>query len=306
MRISLGQQKEGTLFWINRKSEDISRLTAAIASGKKLAVPSDSPSAWSQAMGYKQSLREYESILGNIDFATGWNQSTDTELNSLGDILSEARQAAISAIGTEGIDSRDQLGEKVDAILKRALKAANAQYGDQYIFSGTKTDVPPFSLDDDPSSANYGQVTYNGNLGIVQVRTNKGANGTEAVNLTGADVFSFTSGNSTHNVLEEIWQLREAVKSGDTAKVQAKLTTLDDAYKSVSKQGAFTGSRLNALETQRSTVELLQTQIEGWLSNTEDTDLAEAITRLQQEKTAFEAALMVTGKVDGLHLVNYL
>jgi flagellin-like hook-associated protein FlgL len=67
-------------------------------------------------MGYKQSVREYDSILKNIDFATGWNQTTDSALNDLGDTISQAREAAITAIGPEGVDSRDQLANKHEQV----------------------------------------------------------------------------------------------------------------------------------------------------------------------------------------------
>ena len=41
------------------------------------------------------------------------------------------------------------------------------------------------------------------------------ADGSTTVNLTGDDVFTYTSGGSSANVLQTIWGLGQAIQNGD-------------------------------------------------------------------------------------------
>lgn len=300
MRVSLALEYDGTLLWINRKKEEISTLANAISSGTKLTAPSDAPSSWSRAMGLKQGLREYDAILGNLEFASGWNQASDSALTRVSDLVSRSQQLAISATGGRDMGQEGIVAE-LDGILKEIISAANAQYGDQYIFAGSKTAEKPFSIDD-----STGEVTYNGDLGEVKVRTERGANGSYKMNLTGTDVFSYTSGDQELNIIHEIWELKEAVEAGDSTKISAKLGTLEDAFKAVSKQSTVTGSRLSSFDTRKSALELIKANTTTRLSEVEDTDLPEAILKLQQNATAFEAALQVTTIMDNLSLTKFL
>lgn len=301
MRISFANQKEATLLWINRRREDIADLTNVISSQKKLSSPSDAPASWARAMDFKHGLEEYDAILGNIDFATGWNESTDSALNGATDLISKAHDAAISALSPSGMDQRDALITQLDGVIKNLITVANTQYGDQYVFAGTNYSSPPFSIDDAT-----GVVTYSGNDEKVQVRTNRGANGAYKINLTGTEAFSFTSGGSTLNAINEVWQLKEAIRTGNSTAISAKLGTLDEASAAISKQSSTVGSRLSTLEQRKSALEILKTNTQSSLSDVEDADLPEAITKLQQESTAFEAALKVTALVENLNLAYYL
>ena len=106
MRITLSMQINATLLTLNDQQEQITQLSQQISSGLKLTSASDDPYAWAQAMNIKQSLREYNSFLSGINFATGWGQATESALNQLSDLVSQAKQVAISAAQRDWNDSR--------------------------------------------------------------------------------------------------------------------------------------------------------------------------------------------------------
>lgn len=301
MRISFLLQGRYTALSLNQREESINRLSSAISSGSRLSAPSDDPSAWTRAMKFRQSLREYDAILDNIDFATGWNQATDAALSDLSDLVSQARQTAISALSASGQDKQTALASELEGILQQALSSANAQYGDQYVFGGTETGSPPFSIDE-----TTGVVTYGGNSDQITIRTDKSGSNPFTVNLSGGEILSFSSGGSTLNALSEIWELKNAIETWDTETINSKLDTLDDAFDSIGKQSTIAGNRLSALEERTSAINAIITNESGSLSEVADTDLSEALTRLEQEQVAFQAALTVTSLVSGLNLANYL
>ncbi len=253
-------------------------------------------------MTVKQGLREYDSVLGNIDFATGWNESTDSALSNLSKLISDARQVGITAASGSTIDKQNALVAQLTNILQDAVKAANSQHGDQYIFAGTSTNVAPYSIDNAT-----GAVTYSGDTSHIQVRTDRGGNGTTVVSLTGPEALSFeNSSGSTVNVLQEIWNMRKAVEAGDSTTINTSLGNLQKAFDAVNNQAMVTGARLSAFESQTSAISVFKVNQKSTLSDIEDTDLADAITKLQQAQTAFQAALQVTGMMSDLSLTNYL
>ena len=166
MRITMNMQKNETLLTLNDQQEQINQLSQEISSGVKLTSPSDDPSAWSQAMNVQQSLREYNSFLGGINFATGWDQATESALSQLSDLVSQAKQIAISASSANSTSQNAALASQLDGILQQAVTLANSQYGDQYIFGGTSTTTAPFSIDD-----STGTVNYSGDSNSIKVKT---------------------------------------------------------------------------------------------------------------------------------------
>ena len=304
MRITMNMQKNETLLTLNDQQEQINQLSQEISSGVKLTSPSDDPYAWSQAMNVQQSLREYNSFLGGINFATGWDQATESALSQLSDLVSQAKQIAISASSANSTSQNAALASQLDGILQQAVTLANSQYGDQYIFGGTSTTTAPFSIDD-----STGTVNYSGDSNSIKVKTSSSdasSGGSTVVNLTGDQVFSYSSGGSTLNVLQEIWGLKQAIQNGDSATISSKLTTLDDAFNHINNESTTIGSMLSELTTQQSAINAFQTNEQSTLSNLQDTDVASATIKLQQAQTAFQAALQVTSMLGNLNLATYL
>ncbi len=299
MRVSFAIQKETTLISLNQKQESMMRLSDQISSGVRFNSPSDDPFSWAQSMDVKQGLREYDAILGNINYATGWNNATDSALNHLSDLVSQARQTAISSQSPSAPDQIDALVAQMDEIIKETVSGANSMYGDKYLFSGTKTSTPPYTF-------TSGTITYNGDTDHISVRTDRGGTGTSTINQTGPDVMDFTSGGTTLNVVTEMWNLREAIRTGDATTITNKLGTLQDAFTSIGKQSTIVGTRLASYDNQVSAINTIKVNEKSNLSDLQETDLTDAIVTIQQEQTAFQAALQVTGMMKDLNLVNFI
>ena len=80
--------------------------------------------------------------------------------------------------------------------------------------------------------------------------------------------FTFTSGGSSGlNVLQEIWNLGQAIQGGESAAISSMITTLGDAYSSINNEAAINGATLSDLTNQQSAINVIQTNEEGTLSN---------------------------------------
>ena len=303
MRITLNMQTSGVLLNINNQQEKITQLSQQIASGVKLSSPSDDPYAWSQTMNINQGLQEYKSILSGINYATGFGQATESALNQLSDLVSQAQQVAISAPERTGTQESATLASQVNGILQQAVSLANSQYGDQYIFGGTNTTTAPYSIDN-----STGVVTYTGNsrLHTGEDQHSNASSSTTAVNLTGDDVFTYTSGGNTCNVLQEIWNLGQDIQNNNSTGISSDLTSLNDAYNHINNESAVNGATLDELTSQQSAINVMQTNEQSTRSNLDDVDVASATTKLAQAQTAYQAALQVAGILDNLNLASLL
>jgi flagellar hook-associated protein 3 FlgL len=81
---------------------------------------------------------------------------------------------------------------------------------------------------------------------------------------------------------------------------------LDQSLGNVLQARAAIGGRLQALETQQGINTDLGLQLQTTLSQTRDLDYSEAVTRMNQQLTALQAAQASYVKVMGLSLFNYL
>ncbi|MGZ5006623.1 MAG: flagellar hook-associated protein FlgL [Methylobacter sp.] len=84
------------------------------------------------------------------------------------------------------------------------------------------------------------------------------------------------------------------------------LTDLDSALNSFLEARTSVGIRLNVLDDQESQNEKFVLDTKQTLSETQDLDYAEAISRFQLQSTALQAAQQTFAKVKGLSLFNYL
>ncbi len=302
MRITFGMQTSETLINLNNQQETITDLSQEISSGKQLLSPSDNPDSWAQAMNASQTIREYNSFISNVNFATGWGQQTESALNTLTGLLSQAKQVGIEANSVSGAYSNSALAQQMGSILSQALTVANSQYEGQYIFAGGKTDVEPYSM-------TGGTVTYNGDAGSVQVKTSLNPSGATGgglttVNINSQDVFG-TPGTS-NDVLNQIYQLQQAISSGNSTSISAATAAVGSAFDQVNAQLSKMGSMVSALSTQSTALSTMVTNEKGVLSTLQDTDMASAATKLSQAQTAYQAALQVTSLLDNLNLSSIL
>jgi flagellar hook-associated protein 3 FlgL len=292
MRVTFSMTYQKMMLNLNRLSTDSDRLSNMVASGKRLTTPQEDPLTWSQAMDVKQGLRELGTLQKNVDFATGWNQSTTNALNQFSDLLTKARETGLAANSTDSAEKRAAQVSTLDQISKQALALANTQYQDMYIFSGRSVSTAPFT---------EGDLDYQGDTENFEVRVGK--NNRLKINMDGQEAFITDDGS---NILKELAALKTALESGDLTEVQNQTGALERAQEHIGAKNSVVGSRLSSLDDRSSSLSSLEIDNKTQLSGLEDTNMAEAITELQQKQTTLQAALQVTTMLDDLSLVNFL
>lgn len=88
--------------------------------------------------------------------------------------------------------------------------------------------------------------------------------------------------------------------------LNAQFSNLDQAIDTVTQTRAAIGGRMNALDQQQSLNGDLSLQYQGALSDVQDLDYYDAISKLNLQNTALQAAQMTYTKVQGSTLFDYL
>ena len=120
-------------------------------------------------------------------------------------------------------------------------------------------------------------------------------------------------------VRQDVFQSIQSIADGltrnnDSASKQAKLTndlgqsisTIDQALEHLQSRRTIVGNRLQALETRANENADGFLRIERQTSELNDLDFAEAVSRLNLQTTALQAAQQAYVKIQGLSLFNYL
>src|SRR5207245_1627385 len=111
--------------------------------------------------------------------ASAWHDVTDTALGHVGDYVLRARELLVrGANDSQGPAARGAAADELDQIVEALKSEANSQYAGRYVFSGTKTQTPPYQVG--------GPDAYSGDTGTITRSIS--ANVTLPVNTNGQAV----------------------------------------------------------------------------------------------------------------------
>ncbi len=140
-------------------------------------------------------------------------------------------------------------------------------------------------------------VTLSSSAGDIDVV----AASTAATGLTTATTAATTG---TRNIFETLLDMASALESSE--QIDRYLNDITEAMNNVSDIHSSVGARLNAIDEQNEVNADIQLALETHLSDVEDLDYTEAISRFNQQTVALQAAQQAYVKVQGLSLFNYI
>ena len=107
-------------------------------------------------------------------------------------------------------------------------------------------------------------------------------------------------------VVEGLEDLKTAINDSTYADMQRGLDELDKLQSGFSQAVVQIGTELNVVENQTKIIDDTRIQLQTTLSQVQDTDYTEAITRLQKEMLGLQAAQSSFAKTSDLNLFNYI
>jgi flagellar hook-associated protein 3 FlgL len=231
----------------------------------------------------------------------------DSQMSSLSDLANQLRQAITTAAGDNDGSTLMTTAQGIFDQVSQILNSKDAN--GNYLYGGDKNGQPPLtatSLSDLTSMASASDAFQNGtipnsvmvgdgqsvkvgmlasNIGTGLIQTlkdladfNAGPNGNFSTGLTGAQS-SFLSG---------------------------EITTATTAASQVNNAAAANGNIYSQLQDASTNQKTMSTLFKGFVSNIEEVDMPTAITQLNQNQVALQAALQVTAQLNQVSLLNYI
>ena len=295
---------------VPRMQRDISQLREQISSGKRINRPSDDPNSFAAAERMKtlgnQLARREESIASARTFV----DRTQQELDGMADLFTQAREDGVRAADdTRSDEDRAAIAQELRSLKDEVVDRMNSTQDGEYIFAGNRTDTQPFGADGSANDA----APINGSLDALdgdRVRP-IGKNQDLTVNVDGKALAQYgTDGGDPKTITGALDNLINAVdpkdNTGSDPDIRPALGEVEDALDHVISKGSEAGAIGRRLSTAQEQVEAASLEANERRSDAEDTDLATAISELQQRQTQLQAAFQATSSTRQTSLVNFL
>jgi flagellar hook-associated protein 3 FlgL len=278
---------------IGGRLSDYSATQQRLASGKRLAKPSDDPIGMNRALELRSQLNAADQHARNANDGKMWIDLADSKLQTIVGQLQRARELAVRGATYTGDDERGAIAKEVGQLREDLLMLANDKEQGRGLFAG-------FGNGDAVQSI-AGTWTYVGDAG--QVNRRVGEDEVVSVNVTADDVFGFSSGRDVFTILDDF---EAALYANDTAALEQSISDIDASLDTVLDSLAVIGARANRIDAAltRNADEVLT--LKDQLSTIEDVDIAEAVMELKLQQTAYEAALTAFAQSSQTSLVDFL
>jgi flagellar hook-associated protein 3 FlgL len=275
--------------------EQLARYTEEISSKQKILSPSDDPvgsETYIQLTAQQDSNTQYLSNLSTLSTLGG---TIETSVNSISDILTAAAELATTmASDTVDSTSRTSAATEVEGYIEELVSLGNTKTGNTYIFGGTNSSTPAYTLNADYS------VTYNGSTSTTSIQVSNGQ--TMKVGMTGDEAF----GSGTSSIFAALKDLKTALENNDTTAVSSALDSINSAVdltaNNLSKIGVYTGAISNT--TDKLTAQ--NTQLTTTMSDIMSCDLVAVYSDYTNLNTAYQAALSILTKMQSTSILNYM
>lgn len=304
---------------IQDRQFDMYKAQNQMSTGRRVLTPADDPIAASEALKLEQSkgvttqmLENQNNALSSLTFLEGTLGSVNNELDAIFARASDAGNANYSA------SDRGMLAAELKKRMQNLIGLANTQDGTGlYVFAGFKSTTQPFQNNPgatQPYALGGGTlVSYNGDAGQQSLLVSQSAE--MAISENGLDVFmriKDASGNvvgrsmfdSLQNMID-ILDPTSGVPYTAGAYNQA-IGDLRSAISHVANVRATVGARQNSLETLIDGSKDRNLQYTQRLSDLQDLDYTEAISRFANYKVQLEAAQTTFKEISQLSLFNIL
>ena len=315
-RMSSDQIHQSGLDVILDAQARLARTQEELASGKRILNPSDDPVASAQIQNIKSELTRIETLQKNISHATSELAMVEDSVASIESMLMRARELAVrGANDSLSTQDREIIATEIDSLREQLIAAANTQSTDgDYIYGGFAVASAPYA----DAGVN---AAYNGDNESKSVNIAPGL--TVQTRVVGSEVFGQGSAaNGMLSAFEALSVLSAGLRGNATAAITSlthdgtavtqdeainiAMDALDSNLENVRSVRTDLGVRMNRVDEQQSLNENFNVRLQETLSGLEDLDYTKAITEMNLQMVALEAAQKAYTKTQSLSLFNYL
>lgn len=304
MRITNGMMVSRMMLNMNNNLRNMDKEQNDLSTGVKIHRPSDDPVLVARSLKIHTDIAENEQFTRNVDDSYSWLDKTETSLKELNNVLQRVRELSVQAAnGVLNAEDTQKIQSEVEQLKEHMVKIGNDTYIGRHIFSGFKTDEK--YLNDD------GTVNLK-DIGGQKIEYQVGVSAKVTVNVTGEQVFgelvdTDKDGTPDKNAMfVTMDDLIGAMKNGDNGKISNLLGDLDKNIENLLQVRGEVGAKMNTVEVIKDRAEEMTLNFTSLLSKTEDTDIGEAVMKLNILESVYKASLSIGARVIQPTLVDFL
>jgi len=305
--------KVSTSMFFDRASAQLGNVQGSLAktqeqlsTGKQITKPSDEPDKASLVTRLESEIARQKSYQGNIKSVEIRLKAEETALNSTSDVMYRMKELAVQAANdTLGAADRKTISLEMTELRNQMLSLANSQDSNgNYLFAGSRVSQMPFAPDA------KGVLVYKGDQArmVVGVGDNRRMN----QNIPGSDAFTNVvrddgkGGRIGIGFFQSLGDLIDAVKGSNRVAIQRGISEIDSLQQGLSDATAQVGTDLNVVDSQNNVLDEITLRLKTTMSDIQDLDYTEAITKMNKDQLALEAAQSSFAKISKLSLFNYI
>lgn len=295
MRVTFNTTYQQASYAIGEAAAEMAERQQQVATGRRIQVPSDDPSATAAAVTERAELAVTDQYRQATDTVTSKLTVIDTVLSSLVDEMTAAKVAAQSGSGSVPDTQRAAAADTILALRDSIYSVVNTQYRGVYLLSGSDSTTSPYSRTGSAISA------YQGASATIEVDIDRQTS--VGVVVDGGSLLQGTDADDIFTALEN---LAAAVRNGDQAGIQAGFGSIDRTFERLNRALGRVGTDMAMVADQQNRLEARKLASSTRLDALENIDLAEAISAMNQADTAYRAAISAVGQASRLSLLDYL
>ncbi len=301
MQVSTSHFYNSATSLMQQLSQHADTLNTQIATGKKLAAPSDDVVAYQRLTMIKQADADDASYANNISLSKSLLQQSDATLSTLDVPMQRAAELAVQA--NNGI---------LNASDRKAIAVELRGIRDQIVGLANTTDArgrPLFAAasgDSAVTQAADGTVSFTGTGTPAAIPIGDGVAVQPTENAERVFGGIPASGGGTTDAFAALNGLITALDSNDLAGISRTGDDVQASLKQISTVRSSLGARATRVDIEESRSKDAATAREIDRTALEDTDIAAAITDLQRTMTILQATQASFTKLSSLSLFNYL
>jgi flagellar hook-associated protein 3 FlgL len=299
MRITSSMSQRHLLSDLQRVQQRLSDAQNQVSSGKRVAKPSDDPLAAARATRLQADLDATAAYSDSVDEAKSWLDASDSALSSLNDVVQRVRELTVQAANGATSDAgRQAIKAEVDQLIKQAKTTLNQAYDGRYLFSGTKTDTPPYDVNTTPPDD-----TYKGDAGAILRTIGPGV----TVQVNAAASGSTPPTDVLGTLLPALRTLSQDLQSNNISALgTTDLKAIDAGLGTVTAARSQIGAITNRVTAAKQRLNDFSDVTEVLLSNTQDADLPKSLTDLAMQQNALQSALQAGSTLIQQSLMDFL
>ena len=284
----------------------LSKTQTQLSTTKQINKPSDAPDQAATITRLKSAIDRQNSYVSTINSVKDKLSQQETAANNATDVLTRLKELTVQAANdTYSAVDRKSIDLEVRQLRDQLLSLANTQdVNGNFIFSGSRVGKQAFATDEN------GKLVYQGDQTVSS--TSVGDQSAVDINRSGTNPFDkivrvdATNKKTAVGFFQVIDDLSAALQSNNTVSIKNAVGEVGTLQQGLSDSLASIGAAINKIDNQASLAEENVLRMKSTLSQVEDTDYTQAITNMNKDMLALQAAQTSFAKISQLNLFDYI